>query len=75
MPPQAPPNFCHTSTSVMAGIRAIIDHTRKLQDEIVASIRPEDATFNNVLLPLAEDENHTIALKKTIQILQLNIHF
>jgi len=48
----------------LAGIRSILEHTRKLQDEIVASIHPEDATFNNVILPLANDDNHTIALKK-----------
>jgi len=63
-PPQAPPNFNHTPASVLAGTRSILENTRKLQDEIVANIRPEDATFNNVLLPLAEDENHTIATRK-----------
>lgn len=64
MPPQPPPNFNDTPTSVLTGIRSILDYTRKLQDGIVAKIRPEDATFNNVLLPLAEDENNTIAMKK-----------
>jgi metallopeptidase MepB len=64
MPPQAPPNFNHNPATVMAGIRAILDKTRKIQDEIVSNIRPENANFNNVLLPLAEDENYTVALKK-----------
>jgi len=64
MPPQAPPNFNHNPTSVLSGIRAILDNTRKFQDEIVATVLPEDATFTNVLLPLAEDENNNIALKK-----------
>ena len=41
----------------MAGIRAIADHPRKLSDDIVATISPEDAAFNNALSPLAEDEN------------------
>jgi metallopeptidase MepB len=64
MPPQAPPNFNYTPASTLTSIRAIIDHSHKLQDELVAKVRPEDATFDNVLLPLAEDENRTIALKK-----------
>jgi metallopeptidase MepB len=64
MPPQTPPNFNHTPASVLAGIYSILGHTRKLQDEIAANFRPEDATFNNVILPLAKDDNHTIALKK-----------
>jgi metallopeptidase MepB len=64
MPPQAPPNFNHNPTSVLNGIRAILDNTRKVQDEIVATVLPEDATFTNVLLPLAEDENNNIALRK-----------
>ena len=64
MPPQPPPNFNDTPTSVLTRIRSILHHTRQLQDEIVANIRPEDATFNNVLLPLAKDENDTIAVKK-----------
>jgi hypothetical protein len=68
MPPQAPPNFNYNPASTLTSIRAIIDHSRKVQDEIVAEVRPEDATFNNFLLPLAEDENHTIALKKLIKI-------
>ena len=64
MPPQAPPNFNHTPATILAGTRSIFDNTRKLQDEIVANIRPEEATFNSVLLPLADDENRTIATRK-----------
>jgi metallopeptidase MepB len=68
MPPQAPPNSKHKPASSLASNRALIDHSRKIYDEIVAEVRPEDATFNNVLLPLAEDENHTFALKKLFKI-------
>ena len=68
MPPQAPPNFNYNPASTLTSIRAIIYHSRKIQDEVIAEVRPEDATFNNVLLPLVEDENHTIALKKLIKI-------
>jgi metallopeptidase MepB len=67
MPPQAPPNFNHNPSSVLNGIRAILDNTRKVQDEIVATVLPEDATFTNVLLPLAEDENNNIALKQLVK--------
>ena len=64
MPPQPPPNFNHTPATILAGTRLMLDNMRNLQDEIVANIRPEDATFNSVLLPLADDENRTIATKK-----------
>jgi metallopeptidase MepB len=33
------------------------DRTRKLLDKIAADVTPETATFENVVLPMAEDEN------------------
>ena len=38
-------------------ILTILDRTRKLLDKIAADITTETATFENVVLPIAEDEN------------------
>ena len=50
--------------ALVTNTEAILDNTYKLQNDIVASIRPEDATLANVLLPLATDENITYGLKE-----------
>ncbi|KAH8590498.1 putative Saccharolysin [Bisporella sp. PMI_857] len=56
-PPQAPPSFTATPASLITDAKAICDKTRSLLDKIVAEITPETATFANVVLPIAEDEN------------------
>ena len=42
------------------------DHTRKLLDKIAADITPETATFENVVLPIAEDENNSTLQSRII---------
>ena len=64
MPPEAPPDFNVTAKSLLENTESTLQNTRKLQDHLIASIQPENATFANVLLPLAEDENHTSSLKR-----------
>ena len=56
-PPQAPPSFIATPASLVDDAKSICDRTRKLLDNIVAKVTPETATFENVILPMAEDEN------------------
>ena len=56
-PPQAPPTFTHTVESLAADTKRILDHNRELMDKIVKDIKPDSATFGNVLLPLAQDDN------------------
>jgi metallopeptidase MepB len=56
-PPQAPPSFTATSTSLIDDARSICSNTRTLLDKIAAEVTPETATFENVILPIAEDEN------------------
>lgn len=56
-PPQAPPSFVATSSSLLEEAKAICGTTRSLLDKIAADITPESATFANVVLPIAEDEN------------------
>ena len=57
-PPQAPPSFIATPTSLVDDAKAICDRTRKLLDKIAADVTLETATFENVVLPMAEDENN-----------------
>ncbi|CZR65451.1 related to metallopeptidase MepB [Phialocephala subalpina] len=64
MPPQAPPNLNATPESLISNTQSIIDRTRTLQDSLIALICPEDATFANVLLPLAHDENESLRQRK-----------
>lgn len=56
-PPQAPPLFTGTKTSIIEDAEKLIELSRAVQDRIVANIKPEDATFENVMRPTANDEN------------------
>lgn len=56
-PPQAPPSFIATTNSLLEDAKAICGNTRSLLDRIAAEITPATATFENVVLPIAEDEN------------------
>jgi metallopeptidase MepB len=56
-PPQAPPSFTATNTSLIDDARSICSTTRTLLDKIAAEVTPETATFETVILPIAEDEN------------------
>lgn len=56
-PPQAPPLFTGTPTSVIEDTKRIIDKARGVEDKIVAEVKPEEASFENVMLPMASDEN------------------
>ena len=64
-PPQAPPTFQHTPQSLVDDTRALIERSRAVEDEIVKDVRVEEATFDNVLRPMANDENSS-ALQKNI---------
>lgn len=64
-PPQAPPTFIGTPQSIIDDTKRLIDRSRELQDKIVADVKPENAAFNDVLSPLAHDEN-TMALETHI---------
>ena len=56
-PPQAPPTFTGTAESIVADTKKIIEQSRALQDKIVAKIKPEQASFDNVMLPMAHAED------------------
>ncbi|KAK5055997.1 hypothetical protein LTR84_012548 [Exophiala bonariae] len=56
-PPQAPPSFTATPDSVLADTKSMLASSKKVTDDIVVSISLKDASFKNVLLPMANDEN------------------
>ncbi|RDW58165.1 putative saccharolysin [Coleophoma cylindrospora] len=57
VPPQAPPAFVATPESLVEDAKKICDSTRQLLDKIAAEVTPETATFENVVLPMAYEEN------------------
>lgn len=71
-PPQAPPLFTGTPDSVIEDTNNLIDRSRSLMDKIAAEIKPADATFENVLLPMARDDDdmglkaHIIGFYKSV---------
>ena len=56
-PPQAPPLFTGTPTSVIEDTKRLIELSRRVQDKIVTDLNEADASFQNVVLPMAHDEN------------------
>ncbi|KAI9799401.1 MAG: hypothetical protein M1833_004101 [Piccolia ochrophora] len=56
-PPQAPPRFDTTPSRILEETKKIIESSRRLQDDLASKITPESASFDDVLLPLAHDEN------------------
>lgn len=56
-PPQSPPTFTATPSSIIADTNRLISQSRKVQDSVAGSVSAESATFDNALLPLARDEN------------------
>lgn len=56
-PPQAPPLFTATASSLVEDAKKICEHSRSILDTIAKEITPETATFQNVLAPMIEDEN------------------
>ena len=56
-PPQSPPKFDATSSSLIEDAKKLIKLSRQLQDNIVAQVTAENASFETVLRPLADDEN------------------
>lgn len=56
-PPQAPPLFTGTPQSILEATKRLLEKSRSIEDKIVAEVKPQDADFQNVMLPMANDEN------------------
>lgn len=52
-----PPSFDTTAAAILAEASTLPRSTTDLYHRIVASITPDNATFENTVRPLAEDEN------------------
>jgi metallopeptidase MepB len=58
-PPQAPPSFTATTKSLVDDAKHLCDRTRKILDDMVKDVKPEAASFGNIVLPMAVDENES----------------
>ncbi|GKT45334.1 saccharopine dehydrogenase [NAD(+), L-lysine-forming] [Colletotrichum spaethianum] len=58
-PPQAPPVFTGTKESIVGDSKKICDQTRALLDKLVAEVPVDKASFDNVMRPIAKDENES----------------
>lgn len=56
-PPQSPPKFTATPSSLLEETKKLIQSSREMQDKLVVDVTTDQATFENVLLPLAYDDN------------------
>ena len=65
IPPQPPPLFTGTAESIVSDTKRLIRESRAVQDRLVDSVKPGDATFRNVMTDLAQDENE-MALESRI---------
>ncbi|PHH70193.1 hypothetical protein CDD80_6167 [Ophiocordyceps camponoti-rufipedis] len=59
IPPQLPPVFPATAASIRADARFLTEEIEALYDDIVDRVRPEDATFANVLEPILMNKNES----------------
>ena len=57
-PPQAPPLFIASADSIIFDTKKLIDKSRKIQDSVANDVSDNEATFENVMLPMAQDENY-----------------
>lgn len=56
-PPQPPPKFTATPDSLAADTKRLLDQSKAVQDAIVKNVTPESASFKNVMLPMAQDDD------------------
>ena len=55
--PREPPIFTATGESLLNDTERLIEQSRRVQNEVIQTVQPKTATFTNVLLPLAQNEN------------------
>lgn len=64
-PPQAPPLFTGTASSIVEDTKRLIELSRNVQNKIVEDVKQDNAAFETVVKPMAIDEN-TMALESHI---------
>lgn len=56
--PQLPPLFNATPTSLVLDAQKLVDGTKRVWDDIVATTTAQTATWDNTISPIIHDENH-----------------
>ncbi|KAG9661628.1 zincin, partial [Aureobasidium melanogenum] len=56
-PPQNPPIFTIDASTIVSEVERLLEQSRKVHETILVTVKPEDATFSNVILPLARNQN------------------
>ncbi|KAH0363029.1 zincin, partial [Aureobasidium melanogenum] len=56
-PPQEPPTFTKDASTIIPEVERLIEQSRKVQENILATVNPETATFSTVVLPLSRNQN------------------
>jgi len=69
-PPQPPLAFNHTVESIKESVKRICETTKSVLDNLVATVKPEDATFANVILPIVEREDENIVAISVLETYQ-----
>jgi len=57
-PPQDPPLFTGTPESVVRDTTSLIERSKALTDKIVSELNPQTASFQNVIRPVAYNDNN-----------------
>lgn len=60
-PPQPPPSFDLTPSTLLSEARSIIARTRELEDHLARTLSPSTATFANLVGPLTSDDSTSSA--------------
>lgn len=67
--PQPPPCFDATSTTILSTTYELIEASERLHDEIVRTVDPTAATFDNTILPIIHEENKLLCERQLIEFL------
>ena len=66
-PPSHPPVFNATAESILADTYRLIARAKAVQHSVAAAVKPETATFENVFLPLMQEENQRLYEQQLIE--------
>ena len=65
-PPQPPPIFTATNESLISDAQRLCATRTSLLDQLVKNIKPATATFDNVLLPIAQEEDAAMLERRIV---------
>ncbi|KAK1756992.1 hypothetical protein QBC47DRAFT_359473 [Echria macrotheca] len=66
-PPQSPVVFDATSSSLIAEARALIFTSKTVWDNIAAGAAADEATFDNTIRPIIDDENRSLTRSRLLR--------